>query len=113
MASEKLTGENFKNKRVSRLSERPIDSQTVLYAHIARAGPEDPMRRISITDEGDRVKSDFRRAGRPRTKLYNTTRKHVAQKLTTEGVLPENATRRMSKNEIDTVIMQASNDRII
>ena len=42
----------LKNKELKRLSTRLIGRQIVLYAHIIRADEDDPMKSISITEQG-------------------------------------------------------------
>lgn len=79
----------LENKELKRLSTRLIERQTVLYAHIIRADEADPMKHILITDQGERLKADFRRVGRPRAELvrcsqrtyHNTTEKGRHHKL--------------------------------
>jgi len=39
------------------------------------------MKAISIDEAGDRIRADFGRAGRPRTKWYDTMREKVISKL--------------------------------
>ena len=102
-----------KAKKIERLSSKLTQRQIVLYAHIVRLDNDDPMKRISIDEEGDRVKSDFKRRGRPRMKWYNTTRGRVITKLIGDGLLPPEATRIMTMSEINEVIRQCALERLI
>ena len=69
----KLKGE-IENKELRRPSTRLIERQIVLYAHIIRSDEDDPMKKISVTEQGERGKADFRRAGRPRFQWYGTAK---------------------------------------
>ena len=71
------------------------------------------MKRISIDEDGDRVKSDFKRRGRPRMKWYNTTRGKVVTKLIGDGLLPPEANRVMTMSEINEVIRQCALNKLI
>jgi len=71
------------------------------------------MKKISINENGSRVKADFRRAGRPRTKWHDTTRKRIIIQLTTEGILPQDPTRVMTKDEINHIIQECAEHRIL
>ena len=74
MANDKLGNEQDKNC-LKKSSSILIERQRVLFAHTVRLEEQDPLKKISIDEAGNRVKSDFRRTGRPRTKWYDTTRK--------------------------------------
>ena len=87
MANDKLGNEQDKSC-LTKLSSRLIERQIVLFAHTVRFGEQDPLKRIAIDEAGNRVRSDFRRTGRPRTKLYDTTKNHVIKELIKEGHLP-------------------------
>ena len=76
MANDKLGNEQDKSC-LTKLSSRLIERQIVLFAHTVRFGEQDPLKIISTHEAGNRVRSDFRRTGRPRTKWYDTTRNHV------------------------------------
>ena len=69
-----------------RFSTRPIERHIVSYTHIIRAGQDDPMTNMSITDQRESVKADFRRVGRPRVKWYGTTRGHIVTLLRKEAL---------------------------
>ena len=79
----------LEDKELRRLSTRLIERQIALYAHIIRLEEDDPMKRISITEQGERVRADIRRSGRPRIKWYDTTRGHIITKLRQEGIINE------------------------
>ena len=85
----------------------------VLFAHTIRLEEQDPLKTISIDEAGNRVRSDFRRAGRPRTKLYDTTRNHVIKKLIKEGHLPRNIINESTKHEINELIIRMAQNRHI
>ena len=72
----KLSGK-LENKELRRLSTRLIERQIVSYAHMVRADEDDPMKSISVTEQGERVRADFRRVGRPRVKWYDATKGHI------------------------------------
>ena len=80
MANDKLGNEQDKNC-LNKFSSRLIERQIVSFAHTIRLEEQDPLKRIPIDEAGNRVKSDFRRTGRPRTKWYDTTRNHVIKKF--------------------------------
>ena len=105
-AKVKLNGE-LGNKALRRLSTRFIERQMVLYAHIIRSGEDDPMKKISITEKGERVKADFRMAGRPRIKWYDTTRGHIITTLRNKGILND----QVARHEINDYIIKYVLDR--
>ena len=74
-----IASDKFKNEQdkscFERLSKRLIERQIVLLAHTIRLDEQDPLKRIAVDETGGRKRSDFRRAGRPRTKWYDTTYK--------------------------------------
>ena len=76
MASDKLGNEQVKSCQ-TKLSSRLIERLIVLFAHTIRLEDQDPLKIIAIDETGNRVRSDFRRTGRPKTKWYDTTRNHV------------------------------------
>jgi hypothetical protein len=102
-----------KAKNIERLSHKLTQRQIILFAHIIRLDNSDPMKKISIEENGDRVKADFKRRGRPRMKWYNTTRARIITKLTEDGLLPPEATRIMTTMEINDIITQCAVERII
>ena len=111
-ANDKLGNERDKNC-LKKLSGRLIERQLVLFAHTIRLEEQDPLKRISIDEAGNRVKSDFRRTGRPRTKWYDTTRNHVIKKLIKEGHLPRNIISESTKQEVNELIIQMAQNRHI
>ena len=86
-----------------------IERHIVLYAHIIRAEEDDPMKNISITEQGGRVRADFRRVGRPRVKWYGTTRGHIIKLLRKEGIKNDQVVR----HEILDYIIKYALDREI
>ena len=84
------------------------------YLHtITRLDEQDPLKRIAIDETGGRVRSDFRRAGRPRTKWYDTTRNHAIKELVKEGHLPRDVAARSTKQEVNELIVKMAQDRHI
>ena len=79
MANDKLGSEQDKNC-LKKLSGRLIERQIVPFAHTFRLEEEDPLKIIPINEAGNRVRSYFRRTGKPRTKWYDTTRNHAIKK---------------------------------
>ena len=112
MTNDKLKLEN-EDKPLRRLSERIIDRQITLYAHVIRANEDDPMQKISIDVTGERIKADFRRPGHPRIKWYDTTRKHIINKLKMEGILPQDEDRLLNRQEINSIIVNCAIERYI
>ena len=112
MANEKLGNEQDKNC-LRKLSSRLIERQIVLFAHTIRLEEQDPLKKISIDEAGNRVRSDFRRTGRPRTKWYDTTRNHVIKKLIKEGHLPRDVIAISTKQELNEFITKMTQDRHI
>ena len=110
MANEKLGNEQDKNC-LRKLSSRLIERRIVLFAHTIRLEEQDPLKKTSIDETGNRVRSDFRRTGRPRTKCYDTTRNHVIKKLIKEGHLPRNVINENTKQQINELIIQMAQNR--
>ena len=102
----KLNGE-LEDKELRRQSTRLIERHIVLYAHIIRLEEDDPMNRISITEQSERVRADFRRSGGPRIKWYDTTRGHIITKLRQEGIINEF----VAKHEINDYMVKYAFDR--
>ena len=67
------------------------------------------MKNISITEQRERVNTDFRRVGRPRVKWYNTTRGHIIKLLRKEDMINY----QMARHEIKDYIIKATLDREI
>ena len=67
------------------------------------------MKNISITEQGERVKADFRRVGRPRVKWYDTTRGHIIKPLRKEGIIND----QVAGHEINDYIIKYALDREI
>ena len=61
---------------------------------------------IAVDEEGGRVRADFRRPGRPRTKWYDTTRNYAIKKLIREGPLPRDIIAMSIKQEINGFLVQ-------
>ena len=100
MASDNLGNEQDKNC-LRKLSSRLIERQIVLFAHTIRLEEQDPLKIISVDEAGNRVRSYFRRTGRPGTKWYDTTRNHVIKKLMKEGHFPRNIINERTKQEVN------------
>ena len=92
---------------------RPIERQIVLLAHAVRLDEQDPLKRIAIDETGGRIRSDFRRAGRPRTKLYDTTRSHAIRELIKEGYLPRDVIAISIQQKLNYFIVEMAQDRHI
>ena len=112
VANEKLKEERNK-KSLEILSSRFIERQIVLLAYTIRLDAQDPFKIILVDEAGSRVKADFRRAGRPRTKWYDTTRNHAIKKLIREGHLPREIVTRSTRQEINEFILKTTHDRHI
>ena len=67
------------------------------------------MNNISITEQGERIKADFRRVGRPRVKWYDTTRGHIIKLLRKEGIIND----QVARHEINDYITKYALDREI
>ena len=112
MANDKLGNEQDKSC-LTKLSSRLIERHIVLFAHTIRLEDQDPLDK-NVTDETEnRVSSDFRRTGRPRTKWYDTTRNHVIKKLIKEGHLPRDIVDESTKQEVNESIIQMTQNRHI
>ena len=98
---------------LERLSKRLIERQIVLLAHTIRPDEQDPLKRIAVDEKGGRVRSYFRRTGRPRTKWYDTTRNHTIKKFIKEGHLPRNVRDVSTRHELNAFIVQMAQDRHI
>ena len=107
-ANAKLSAE-VDNKELRRLPARLIERQVVLDAHIIRADEDDPMTNISITEQRERVRADFRRVGRPRVKWYDTARGHTIKLLRKEGIINY----QVARHEINDYIIKYALDREI
>ncbi len=112
----KLANERAKlkeDKVIKPLSQVLSRKQISLYAHIIRAPNTDPMKKISITMDGKRKHANWRRVGRPRTKWYDTTKVKVLDTLTKKGVVPEQWFQHMRPNEVNSLIIEAAQERLI
>ena len=105
-----IANDKFRNEQgkscLERLSKRLIERQIVLLAHTIKLDEQGPLKRIAIDETGGRIRSYFRRASRPRTKWYDTTRSHAIQKLVQEGHLPRDVIARSTKQKIHEFIIK-------
>jgi hypothetical protein len=100
-------------KEITTISSKLILKQIKLYAHLIRAPPEDPMKQVSMKEDGTRFQAAFRRVGRPRTKWYTVTRHYVIAELIKQGIIMNNWRHHMRNEELDSIIVEAAIDRII
>ena len=107
-ANAKLNGK-LKNKELKRFPTRLIERQIVLYAHIIKADEDDPMKNISITEQGERMKTYLRRVGRPGVKLYDATRGHIIKLLRKTSIIND----QVARHEINDYIIKYALDREI
>ena len=84
-----------------------------VLAHTIRLEEQDPPKIIAVGETGGRVSSDIRRAGRARTKWYDTTRNHAIKKLVQEGHLPRDVVPRGTKQESNKFPVQIAQDKHI
>ena len=98
---------------MERPSDRLIERQIVPLAHTIRLDEQDPLKRMAVDEEGGRVRADFRRPGRPRTKWYDTTRNYAIRKLIREGRLPRDVVARNTKQEMNNLLAQMAQARYI
>ena len=110
IANDKLGNEQDKSC-LTRLSSRLIERQIVLFAHTIRLEDQDPLKRIAIDETGGRVRSDFCRTGKPRTKWYDTTRIHAIKKPIKEGHLARDINNGSTKQEVSELIVQMAQNR--
>ena len=71
------------------------------------------MKKVSFNGNGSRKRSNWRRVGRPRTKWYDTTKTKVIQILVRKGIVPQSWDQIMRYEEVDNLIAEAANERII
>ena len=112
MANDKLGNEQDKNC-LTKLSSRLIERHIVLFAHTIRLEGHDPLKIIARDEAGNRVRSDFRRTGRPRTKWYDTARNHAIKELIEEGHLSRDIVNESTKQEVNEFIIQTAQNRHI
>ena len=65
------------------------------------------MKMISIIEQGERVRADFRRAGRPKIKWYDTTSGHIITRMRNEYILND----QIATHEINNYIIQYALDK--
>ena len=112
-----MANDNFRHEQdkscFERLSNRLIERQIALLAHTVIFVERDPLKRIAVDETGGRIRSDFRRAGRPRSKWHGTTRSHAIKKLIKEGHLPRDVITRSTKQEVNGLILKMAQGRHI
>ena len=96
---------------LDKVSSRLIERQMVLFAHAIRLEDQDPLKIIAIDEKGNRLRSDFRRTGRLRTKWYDTTRNHAIKELIEERHYPRDIVNESTKQEVNEFIVQVAQDR--
>eukprot|EP00972_Heterocapsa_arctica_P102362 15081495-Heterocapsa_arctica.AAC.1 len=69
------------------MSEKPMRKQLTLFGHILRAPETDTMNICSERPNGERVKADFRRVGRPRLKWYDGVRQYAIAELIKQTII--------------------------
>ena len=80
-----------------------------MHTYVIRADEDDPRKSISITEQGERVRADFRRVGRPRVKWYDTTRGQIITPLRKEGIIND----QVARHEINDYIIKYALSREI
>ena len=112
MANDRPGNEQEKSC-LTKLSSRLIERHIVLFAHTIRLENQHPLKIIAIDETGNRVRSDFRRTGRPRTKWYDTTRNHAIKKIIKEGHLPRDIVNQNINQQMNTCIIQMAQNKQI
>eukprot|EP00972_Heterocapsa_arctica_P063241 9330573-Heterocapsa_arctica.AAC.1 len=56
------------NKTIQTMSDQLIGKQLTLFGHLLRSPEDDMFKVCSVLPSGDRVKTNFKRVGRPRLK---------------------------------------------
>ena len=112
MANDKLGNEQDKSC-LTKLSSRLIERQIALFAHTIKFEDQDLLKIIAIDEAGNRVRSDFRRTGRPRTKWYDATKNHAIKKFIKEGHFPRDIINESTKQEVNEFIVQMALNRHI
>ena len=100
-------------KRLASISQRVKKKQVKLFGHLIRAGAEtDHTKIIAIDDQGYRVISHCRRAGRPRLKLYDMAKQAVIKNLTKQNIILRNWEHHMRYDELNPIIVEAAQERL-
>eukprot|EP00972_Heterocapsa_arctica_P059935 8840551-Heterocapsa_arctica.AAC.1 len=63
------------------MSDKLIWKQLTLFGHLLRAPESDLLKLCSVLPTGERVKTNFKRVGRPRMKWFDGVRKTVISEL--------------------------------
>ena len=101
-----------RGKEILTASQRLERAQLTLFGHVLRADEDDPMRLVAVDSRGERRKANFRRAGRPRTKLYDVIRKGAENDLIKQEALAANWRNHMRPEEMTELTVAAAKDRL-
>ena len=100
-------------KRLASISQRVKEKQVKLFGHLIRADAEtDRTKRVAIDDQGYRVRSHYRRAGRPRLRWYDLAKQVVVENLTQQNIILRNWEHHMRYDELNPIIVEAAQERL-
>eukprot|EP00972_Heterocapsa_arctica_P051184 7524519-Heterocapsa_arctica.AAC.1 len=93
---------------IIKISDRLIRKQLTLFGHILRASPTDTINTCSVKPNGERVKADFRRVGRPRLKWYDGVRQYAISELIKLQIIIAHWRTIMRPEQLTKIILEAA-----
>eukprot|EP00972_Heterocapsa_arctica_P033151 4876778-Heterocapsa_arctica.AAC.1 len=94
------------------MSDRLTRKQFTLFGNLLRAPEDDFLKLCSVLPSGDRVKTHFKRVGRPRLKWFDGVRKTAIAELVSLRMLPFNHHLIMRPSEISPIILESAKERL-
>ena len=100
-------------KRLASITQRVKEKQVKLFGHLIRTSTEtDHAKRVAIDDQRYRVKTHYRRAGRPRLKWYDMAKQAIINNLTKQNIIFRNWEHHMNYDELNPIIVEAAQERL-
>ena len=99
------------NEKITPLSTKLKQTIVKFFGHMIRSDPSDQVRDISIDENGDRIRAQFRRGGRPKLKGYDTAKTLVTTSRVKLNMLPITWKTYFNQQVVNQYIIQAASDR--
>ena len=99
------------NENITPLSTNLKQRLVKFFGHIIRSDPSDRIREICVDENGDRIRAQFRRRGRPELKWYDTAKTLVTKSRVKLNSSPITWKTDFNQQEVSQYIIQAANDR--
>ena len=93
------------------MSEKLINRQTKLMAHLLRAEEDDITKACTMNQDGFRISAGFKRTGRPRIKWYDQVMNACFNRLVSMGLSLPNWREDIRIDEAKRIVLQTATNR--